>query len=248
MTDQPPPEGGAPAPEVPNAAEVVPPGVLESAAVAQLAPEAPAAPAVPAAPAAPAWVAPPPPAPPPAAPDAGWSQYVPSGAAPGPAAGWEYAGFWIRTVAYIIDGFILGVVTSILWIIAIALAGAIGFGAFATSGATGDSLTEGEVAVIGVGIFTAIVFLAIMTIVVTVLYFVLLWVKRGATLGQSLLGIRIARESDGGPIGWGTAIIRYIMMLISFWIFYLGVIWVAFEPRKRGWHDMVAGTLAVRRR
>lgn len=228
MTDQPPPEGSPPAPVTPTAA---------------------AAPAS----AAPAWVvAPPPtappPAPPPTAPDAGWSQYVPSPAAPGPAPGWEYAGFWIRTVAYIIDGFILGIVTSILWLVVLMIAGAIGLGAIATSGATGNSLTGSEVAIIGVGILSAIMFLLIMTIVVTVLYFVLLWVKRGATLGQSLLGIRIARESDGGPIDWGAAIIRYVMMLISFWIFYLGVIWVAFEPRKRGWHDMVAGTLAVRRR
>jgi uncharacterized RDD family membrane protein YckC len=213
------------------------------------------------APAPAGWTAPPPPqaapptgsgwTPPPAVPvaGAGWSAYAQTTTGPGgPAPGWEYAGFWIRAVAYVLDGIILGIVTTVLWFVVIAVAGAIGFGAAATSGVGADgTLTESEVAVIGVGIFAAIMFLVVMTLVVTVLYFVLFWVKRGGTLGQTLLGMRIAREADGAPIGWGTAIVRYVMMLISFWIFYLGVIWVAFEPRKRGWHDMVAGTVVVRR-
>jgi uncharacterized RDD family membrane protein YckC len=244
--------------------EAVPdvPGIPAAAAVAAAA--APVAAAPPVAPPAPVaasgWTPPPPQAPPPAgsgwtpppaAPvaGAGWSAYTQTATGPGgPAPGWEYAGFWIRATAYIIDGIILGIVTTVLWLIVLAIAAAIGVGAAATSGVGADgTISESEAAVIGVGILAAITFLGIMTLVVTVLYFVLLWVKRGGTLGQTLLGMRIAREADGAPIGWGTAIVRYVMMLISFWIFYLGVIWVAFEPRKRGWHDMVAGTVVVRR-
>jgi uncharacterized RDD family membrane protein YckC len=26
---------------------------------------------------------------------------------------------------------------------------------------------------------------------------------------------------------------------------YIGLIWVAFEPRKRGWHDMMADTVVI---
>jgi uncharacterized RDD family membrane protein YckC len=28
-------------------------------------------------------------------------------------------------------------------------------------------------------------------------------------------------------------------------VLYLGLIWVAFEPRKRGWHDMMADTVVI---
>jgi uncharacterized RDD family membrane protein YckC len=243
--------------EVPGipAATVVAAATAAPVAAAATPPVAPPAPV-----AASGWTPPPPQAPPPtgsgwtqppAVPvaGAGWSAYAQTTTGPGgPAPGWEYAGFWIRATAYIIDWIILGFITLVLWFVVIAVAGAIGIGAAATSGVGADgTLTESEVAVIGVGIFVAVMVLAFLALVATVLYFVLFWVKRGGTLGQTLLGMRVARETDGAPIGWGAAIVRYVMMLISFWIFNLGVIWVAFEPRKRGWHDMVAGTVVVRR-
>ena len=253
MTDQPPEGGAAPVPDAPQP-EV--PDQVQSAAAPMAAPP-PVAPPAPAP--ASGWTpAPTPQAPPPSGSGwtpppavsvagAGWSAYAQTATGPGgPAPGWEYAGFWIRAVAYIIDGIILGIVTSVVWIIAIAVIGALAL--FPAVSTTSDgTITGTEGAVLAVGIVSAFMFLIFITIVATVLYFILLWVKRGGTLGQTLLGMRVAREADGGPIGWGTAIVRYVMMLISFWIFYLGVIWVAFEPRKRGWHDMVAGTVVVRR-
>jgi uncharacterized RDD family membrane protein YckC len=71
------------------------------------------------------------------------------------------------------------------------------------------------------------------------------WWKRGATFGQSALGLRVVREVDGGPISGSQAFIRFIGTIVSSWVFYLGFIWVAFEPRKRGWHDMMAGTVVI---
>jgi uncharacterized RDD family membrane protein YckC len=265
VTDQqPPPEGTVPGPaDIPVPADV--PATAE-AAVAATAAEVPApveAPAPPVAPAAPEVVAPVVAAaaapvaaaayaaPPPQQPTT-WSGYQPpagpAGAAGpgGPAPGWAYAGFWIRAVAWIIDGFILGIITTFFWVVVVTISVAIGIGAVGTV-STDTTLTDQQAAVLGLGILTAITFLGVLTLLITVLYFVLLWVKRGATIGQSILGLRVARERDGGPIGWGAALLRYIMLMIGFWIFYLGVIWVAFEPRKRGWHDMVAGTLVVKR-
>lgn len=262
MTDQPlPPEGTLPdagdvAADVPSAETFVPAAEAPIiAAPVEVPVEVPAP--LPAPAAAAFAAAPPPAAPPPAAgwstytpaaapqPAAGWSTHTPAGPA-GPAPGWEYGGFWLRAVAWIIDGFILGIITTVFWVVVVAVAAAIGIGAVGSI-ATDGTLSSEQVAVLGVGLVAAVMFLGLMTLIVTVLYFVLLWVKRGATLGQSVLGLRVARESDGGPIGWGTAIIRYIMLMIGCWIFYLGVIWVAFEPRKRGWHDIVAGTLVVKR-
>jgi uncharacterized RDD family membrane protein YckC len=236
--------------EAPIAAEAAAAGAI-TAAAAPAVPAAPApavqpmaAPAAPA-PAADTWVQPPQPVGPP---PGTWAGYT-AAASPrsGPAAGWEYAGFWIRAVAWIIDGVILGVITTILWTVVIAIAAGIGFGVAGSGVAADGTITEQEAAILGVGIASAFIFLAIMTILVTALYFVLLWTRRGATIGQSILGLRVVRQSDGGPIGWGTSIIRYIVLYIGFAIIYLGVIWVAFDDRKRGWHDLAANTYVVKR-
>ena len=262
MTDQPPPSDGAvpgpadlPAPadlpiaaDVPVAAETAVAAPVEALApveapapIEALAPVAAAA----AAPVAAAYAAPPPEQP------TAWSGYqAPASAMSpgGPAPGWAYAGFWVRTIAWIIDGFILGIIASVFSFVVLMVAAAIGLGTAATGTLSADgTMTSEQVAVLGVTAFLALTIVGIALLAITVLYFVVLWVKRGATIGQSILGLRVARERDGGPIGWGAAILRYIMLMIGFWIFYLGVIWVAFEPRKRGWHDMVAGTLVVKR-
>ena len=151
--------------------------------------------------------------PPPGYPPQGGA-YPPSGAYPPPygaPVGYgyppRYAGFWIRLLAYIIDGFILTALIILCLIVVI------------------------------VG-WIALPFVAIG-------YMPYLWWKRGATFGQSALGLRVVREVDGGPIEGGQAVIRFIGMIVSGWVLYLGLIWVAFEPRKRGWHDMMAGTVVI---
>ena len=80
---------------------------------------------------------------------------------------------------------------------------------------------------------------------VWILYRPLCWWKRGGTFGQTALGLRVVREQDGGPIDGAQATVRFLGSLLSGWALYLGYIWVAFEPRKRGWHDMMAGTVVV---
>ena len=42
--------------------------------------------------------------------------------------------------------------------------------------------------------------------------------------------------------------IRYLGYYVSAIPFGLGLLWVAFDPRKQGWHDKMAGTVVVRRR
>ena len=71
------------------------------------------------------------------------------------------------------------------------------------------------------------------------------WWKRGATFGQSAMGLRVVREVDGGPIDGSMAVMRLLGFFASSVLFDLGFVWVAFEPRKRGWHDMIAGTVVI---
>jgi uncharacterized RDD family membrane protein YckC len=82
---------------------------------------------------------------------------------------------------------------------------------------------------------------------VHILYHVILWSWRGGTLGQLALGIQVRRESDGRKIGLGTAFLRYIGYVIASLVIYIGLIWVAFDKRKQGWHDKIASTVVIRR-
>jgi uncharacterized RDD family membrane protein YckC len=79
-----------------------------------------------------------------------------------------------------------------------------------------------------------------------IVYFVGLWGTRGQTVGMALLGLRVVRYADGGKISWGTAVLRFVGLLVAFACIYIGVIWVAFDSRKRGWHDKIGGTVVVR--
>jgi len=80
-----------------------------------------------------------------------------------------------------------------------------------------------------------------------IVYFVGAWGTTRQTIGMALLGLRVVRSADGGKITWGTAVLRFIGLLVAFACIWIGVIWVAFDSRKRGWHDMIGGTVVVRR-
>jgi uncharacterized RDD family membrane protein YckC len=76
-------------------------------------------------------------------------------------------------------------------------------------------------------------------------YFPYFWQKSGQTPGMRLMQIKVVRDKDGGPIGWGAAFLRLIGYWVSALVFYLGYIWIFIDKRKRGWHDLIAGTVVV---
>jgi hypothetical protein len=61
-----------------------------------------------------------------------------------------------------------------------------------------------------------------------------------------LLGLHVVRNADGGRITWGNAALRFVGLSVAFACIYIGVIWVAFDSCKRGWHDRIGGTVVVR--
>ncbi len=167
---------------------------------------------------------------PPALPPESQPEVVPPIAAPlpagaGPAPGIEFGGFWIRFAAYIIDGLILAVIQ-----IALALVFGLAFGVASPSDI---SASQSLVSLVG--------------LVISIGYFVWFWVRSGSTPGMSLLGLQVVRDKDGGSISWGKALIRYIGIVISTLALFIGLIWVAFDSRKRGWHDLMAGTVVIRK-
>ena len=67
----------------------------------------------------------------------------------------------------------------------------------------------------------------------------------GQTLGMRMLNVKVVR-TDGSPLTVTGAVVRYVGLIISFFVFFIGVIWVAFDAQKQGWHDKIAGTYVVR--
>jgi uncharacterized RDD family membrane protein YckC len=61
-----------------------------------------------------------------------------------------------------------------------------------------------------------------------------------------LLSLRVVDAKTGGSLSVGQSIARYLGYFVSVIPFCLGLIWVAFDSKKQGWHDKIAGTVVVR--
>jgi uncharacterized RDD family membrane protein YckC len=79
---------------------------------------------------------------------------------------------------------------------------------------------------------------------VSLAYHVLYWGQRGQTPGKMLMGVRVVRQ-DGGELGYGRAFLRWVGYYVALLPFGLGLILVLLHPRRRGLHDLLAGTSVV---
>lgn len=134
------------------------------------------------------------------------------------------AGFWIRFVALLIDGLIVGIPAVILLYLAAALAGSSN------------------------GISGLVLLVYALWIVAAIAYYIYFWTQpAGQTIGMKAMHIRVVK-TDGSPLTVGSAVVRYIGMLVNSIIFGLpiGWIWAAFDSNKQGWHDKMAGTYVVK--
>ena len=73
------------------------------------------------------------------------------------------------------------------------------------------------------------------------------WFYRSATPGKMLFRIRIVDEVTGMPPTLKQYIIRYFGLVLSGIPVGLGFFWVQWNKRRRAWHDMMAGTLVVKK-
>jgi len=133
----------------------------------------------------------------------------------------EYAGFWLRVVASLLDSIIVLIAIMPLYFLVVdfdvILAG--GNGGFA-------------------GAFVSNILPSILVVA--------FWIWKGATPGKMILKIRIIDAKTGEKIGAGQSILRYIGYFVSMLPLFLGIIWVAFDKKKQGWHDKIAGVVVVK--
>lgn len=134
----------------------------------------------------------------------------------------NYAGFWKRVGAFLIDMTIILVITFVIDFVY----GAIFYDVVANDSPAIDIFAE------------------ILGVAIAWLYFSLQESsQKQATLGKLALGIKVV-DLSGEKISFGRATGRHFSRILSA-ILLIGYIMVAFTKKKQGLHDMVASTLVI---
>jgi uncharacterized RDD family membrane protein YckC len=152
-----------------------------------------------------------------------------------------YAGFWLRVVAYLIDGLLAGIGFGVLALIGVAMFGVGHFKDFAQGANNPDDFFTPDV----IGI---VFVLAAAAVVMVWLYYAGMEssIYQG-TLGKMALGL-IVTDLDGRRISFGRATGRYFSKLITGLIpLGIGYAMAGFTEKKQALHDMIASCLVLRK-
>jgi uncharacterized RDD family membrane protein YckC len=79
----------------------------------------------------------------------------------------------------------------------------------------------------------------------TALYFVVFWCTTGQTPGSRLMRIRVCLAEDGAVLRPRSSLVRYACLVLSAIPLFAGFLPILFDRRRRGVHDMLAGTIVV---
>jgi len=152
----------------------------------------------------------------------------------------NYAGFWLRFVAALIDGILLGAV--IYPIITI-----LGIGAVANSAESMESMDEAQ-AMSAMGGMMAMGFAtnAVVFVIWTLYYSLMESSSKQASVGKMVLGLKVT-DVNGNKLDFVKALIRNASKLISSFILCIGYIMAGFTEKKQALHDMIASTLVVKK-
>ena len=134
----------------------------------------------------------------------------------------EYAGFWVRVGASVIDSLLILAITLPLLV-----------------SIYGWKYFESEQVLAGPSDF-------LISWVFPTIAVVWFWTQKQATPGKSALSLRVLDAGSGESLSVGQSIGRYLAYFVSIVPLGLGLFWVGFDSRKQGWHDKLAHTVVVR--
>lgn len=144
-----------------------------------------------------------------------------------------YAGFWIRVGASLIDTFVM------LLILLPLIASIYGLNSMSMEMSNGSmNYSASSYSFEGSGNFFINYFLPAIVIIA-------FWIFKSATPGKMLTKLTIVDAKTGKKPTIIQFILRYVGYFLSS-IFFLGFIWIAFDKRKQGWHDKIAGTVVLK--
>ena len=97
-------------------------------------------------------------------------------------------------------------------------------------------------------LFSGIVASGAYTVLSSFFYFLPLTYFTRQTLGKKVVRIKVL-STDLNKASFGEVLTRETLgRLISSLVLELGFLWVAFDEKKQGWHDKIAGTVVVKNR
>jgi uncharacterized RDD family membrane protein YckC len=143
----------------------------------------------------------------------------------------DYAGFWRRVLASIIDWTIIGFPCFFVLLVTWRVFNAPNAHLPESSDAAVYSITIAVFTVVSLGQW---------------IYFALMESSsKQATIGKLALKIRVT-DMSGNRISFGRASMRYFAKYISYLVFFVGYLMAAFTQKKQALHDIAAKTLVLR--
>jgi uncharacterized RDD family membrane protein YckC len=124
-----------------------------------------------------------------------------------------YAGFWVRTAAFLVDSVLMLIITAPFPLLLFVL--------------------PSESAVL------------VLSTVFSSLLVILFWRWKQGTPGKLMFRLRIVDAGSGGEPSLRQWCLRYLGYFLSSLPLLLGFFWVAWDPRRQGWHDKLAGTVVI---
>lgn len=148
------------------------------------------------------------------------------------------AGFWIRTLARLVDGLILGIILLIMWLLI-----------YLTFDAELSSFWDVYLLIVSVEEWTAVIVLYFLIYsIIYFSYYVVMNAKYGQTLGKIMTGLEIRDYDNLYELSIGKTIGRFFALELFSWIPLVNILnfaWAGFDPNKQTWHDKLARTLVV---
>ena len=150
----------------------------------------------------------------------------------------QYAGFWMRLAAYLIDGILLSILTGIISIpFLLSWVGQFSDPAFL------NSLESSGMFPSSFWTFYLVYFLV--TYIVQIIYYTVAIGKWGRTVGKAALKIKVVKP-DGSRVSYWRALGRSLAYYLNGFTLGLSFLIIAFTNKKRGLHDYVADTVVIK--
>jgi len=149
----------------------------------------------------------------------------------------EYVGFWLRVWAFVVDSVLsLFIITPIVTAV------------YRKQPSLSPDLIEGPLDLLVSYLLPKGPVDVLVSYVLPAVAIVAFWIARQATPGKMVIRARIVDAETGARPTTGQMIGRYFAYYVSIFSLGLGFLWVAWDRRKQGWHDKLAGTVVVRER
>lgn len=139
----------------------------------------------------------------------------------------KYVGFWARFAANFLDGILINILCIPAWIYLIY-----------NVDHRFDSYYVYYYVNGAILLYSALYILAQIILLV-------LWCKKQASIGKMAISGKIVDAKTGKAPTKKQLIGRYFAYVLSTLPLGLGFLWIAFDPKKQGWHDKLAGTAVI---